>query len=85
MDPTMIDWGTLINAGGVVSVLVINFYLLAKGEMISKKVHDLIIDGRKAETELLATSMADKICDKIQDAVRDGYLEAHAKINGGGS
>ena len=79
MDPTISDWFTLLNTGGVVAVLIFNVVMFMQGRIIASKVHDDAMAAVKENTKLLAM----EICEKMEESIRKGTLAAHHEINGG--
>lgn len=80
-DGTIGDVWNIVNTGGVVAVLFWNLYRYQKGDVISRDVHDKIMESQEANTKL----MASEILLGIQDAVRLGMIEAYREINGKGN
>ena len=64
------SWIEIINAGGVIGLLVLNVWMFASGNIVPRSVLDVILKASEDRT----TKLADEIKGGIQEAVREGIV-----------
>lgn len=60
----------VVNAGGVIGLLIFCLWMFASGNVVPRSVLDVIIKA----TEDRTTKLADEIKEGIQDAVKEGII-----------